>query len=377
MTHDHPRWWVRSTVGSAELVALLGIVVVVVSAFGSATDVRILKSFLISLVGAVALQAYTGPSGVISFGHAGFIALGAYGSALFTANPSIKAAAIPDAPAFILTSQLPFLPAIGIGVAVAVVVAAVVGPTFIRLSGAAAAVATLGLMVVVYTVLSNADWLTRGSRAFSGIPPYATTAWCFAAAAFVILIARLLRDSDLGLGLRSSRDDAISAEASGVDVRRARFVAWVVSAGLAAISGALYAHFVLAILPHAFYFQMTFLIVTMVIVGGHSITGAVAGATVVTLLAELLRRAENGIQIGGFQLTEAPGLTTIVLALMIVTILTLRPQGMLGRWEIDELIARLPARRRAAEEIRRPALSTAADGKSVMHQHHPDTEKVK
>lgn len=376
MIHDHPRWWVRSLVGSAELAVLVGIVVILVSTFGSATDVRILKSFLISLIGAVALMAYTGPSGVISFGHTAFIALGAYGSALFTANPSIKAAAIPDAPSFILSSQLPFLPAILIGVVVAVVVAAAVAPTFVRLSGAAAAVATLGLMVVVYTVLSNADWLTRGSRAFSGIPPYATTAWCFAAATVVILIARLLRDSDIGLGLRSSRDDPISAEASGVDVRRARFIAWVVSAGLAAISGALYAHFVLAILPHAFHFQMTFLIVTMVIVGGQSITGAVAGATVVTVMAELLRRVENGLQIGGFQLTEAPGLTTIVLALMIVTILTLRPQGMLGRWEIDELIARLRRRRRAPGYIR-PELPDRADATVVVHQHQPDMEKVK
>ncbi|MBL0922698.1 MAG: branched-chain amino acid ABC transporter permease, partial [Phycisphaerales bacterium] len=105
----------------------------------------------------------------------------------------------------------------------------------------------------------------------------------------------------------------------------------VLAAGmLAAASGALYAHFVLAILPHAFYFQMTFLLVTMVILGGYSVTGAVLGAAVVTLLAEGLRRAENGIAIGGFQLTEAPGLTGMALALIIVLILTLRPQGILG-----------------------------------------------
>jgi branched-chain amino acid transport system permease protein len=376
MTHDHPKWWVRAVVGSAELALLVGVVVILVSYFGTATDVRILKGFLISLVGAVAVQAYTGPSGVISFGHVGFIALGAYGSALFTASPMIKIAAIPEAPAFILASELPFLPAILIAVAIAMMVAAVIGPAFVRLSGAAAAVATLGLMVVVYTVLSNADWLTRGSRAFSGIPPYATVLWCFCAAAFVMLAARLLRESDIGLGLRSSREDEIAAGASGVDVRRARYVAWVLSAGLAAISGALYAHFVLAILPHAFHFSMTFLIVTMVIVGGHSITGAVAGAAVVSLLAEILRRVENGFSIAGFELTEAPGLTTIVLALMIVTILTLRPQGMLGRWEIDELLARL-ARRRTAHEGRQPANPKAADSKVVLHPQHPKTEEIR
>ena len=230
--------------------------------------------------------------------------------------------------------------------AVAALVAAVIGRTFVRLSGSAASVATLGLMVVVFTVLSNADWLTRGARAFSGIPPYASTGWCFAAAAFSIVVARLFRDSDIGLGLRSSRDDIIAAEASGVDVQRARYVVWVVSAALAAVSGALYAHFVLAILPQAFHFEMTFLIVTMVIVGGQSITGAVVGTAVVAVLAELLRRAENGVSIGGIHLSEAAGLTSIILALTIIAILTFRPQGIFGHWEVDELLARATARKK-------------------------------
>jgi branched-chain amino acid transport system permease protein len=228
-----------------------------------------------------------------------------------------------------------------IGAGVAMVVAAIIGRTFVRLSGSAAAVATLGLMVVVFTVLANAEGLTRGAKAFSGIPPYATIAWCFGSAAFAVLVARLLRDSDYGLGLRSSREDMIAAQASGVDIPSARFILWVASAGLAAIAGALYAHYVLAILPQAFHFELTFLIVTMVIIGGQSITGAVAGTATVTLLAELLRRAENGLSIGSIRLSEAPGLTTIVLALIIVLTLTLRPQGLLGRWEIDELAARL------------------------------------
>jgi branched-chain amino acid transport system permease protein len=374
MRHDHPRWWVRAFIGSAELIVLLAIVTVAVSVVGSPTDIRILKGFLISLAGAVALQVYSGNSGVLSFGHVGFVALGAYGSALFTASIKIKAAAIPDAPGFILASELPFLPAILIGMAVAIVLAVLTGPTFVRLSGAAAAVATLGLMVVVHTVLSNADWLTRGSRAFSGIPPDATTLWCFAAAAIIIVIARLFRDSAWGLGLQSSRDDTIAAEASGVNVERARLVAWILSAALAAVSGALYAHFVLAILPHAFYFQMTFLLVTMVILGGYSVTGAVVGCVVVTILAEALRRAENGISIGDFQLTEAPGLTGVVLALIIVLILTLRPQGMLGRWEIDELLARRLNRNASR---RAPSVGGQTEDRSMaMPVHGRETENA-
>ena len=275
--HASRTWWVRSLVGSTELILLIGAAIVLVQSFGTATDLRVLRAVLINIVAAVALQTYTGPSGIISFGHVGFMALGAYGSALFTANPSIKASAIPEAPSFILDAQLPFLPAMLIGAVVAMAVAAVIGRTFVRLSGAAAAVATLGLMVMVFVVLSNAEGITRGSQAFSGIPPYASIGWCFGAIVFTVLTARLLRDSAFGLGLRSSREDVIAALASGVDVYRSRYVMWVASAGLSAVAGALYAHTVLAILPQAFHFQLTFLIVTMVIIGGQSITGAVVG----------------------------------------------------------------------------------------------------
>jgi branched-chain amino acid transport system permease protein len=342
------KWWARALFGSAQMLLLVGILVGAVVLFGSSTDQRILTVFLINVVAAIALQIYTGTSGVISFGHVGFMALGAYGSALFTADPAIKAAAIPNAPAFILTSALGFLPAMLIGVAVAAVVAAVIGRVFVRLGGSAAAVATLGFMVMIFTILSNAEELTRGAKAFSGIPAYTTIGWCMGAFAVILTIARLLRESNIGLGLRSSRDDAIAAQASGVDIVNSRYALWVVSAAGSAVSGALYAHYIGAILPKAFHFELTFLLVTMVIVGGQSITGAVVGTLLITVLAEALRRLENGFALGSFSLSEAPGLTTAVLALLIVLTLTLRPQGLVGRWEIDDLAKRWLAKRRGA-----------------------------
>ena len=121
---------------------------------------------------------------------------------------------------------------------------------------------------------------------------------------------------------------------------------WVASAAMAALAGSLYAHYVLAILPRAFYFDLTFLSVTMLIVGGRSVSGAVIGAAAITLIAEFLRRAENGFSVGPFSLNDAPGLTTMVLGLLIVLGLTLRPKGLCGRWELDEVIIRLAGRYR-------------------------------
>jgi len=342
------KWWLRALIGSAQILVLVSLIVAGVSLLGSSTDQRILTVFLINLIAAIGLQIYTGTSGIISFGHVGFMALGAYGSALFTADPAIKAMGIPNAPDFILTSAMGFLPAMLIGVGVAAIVAAVIGRVFVRLGGSAAAVATLGFMVMVFTVLSNAEEWTRGAKAFSGIPAYTTMGWCMGAFAVILVIARLLRESDTGLGLRSSRDDAIAAQASGVDVVNSRYVMWVASAACSAVAGALYAHYIGAILPKAFHFELTFLIVTMVIVGGQSITGAIVGTLLITILAEALRRLENGFSLGSFSLSEAPGLTTAVLALLIVFTLTMRPQGLVGRWELDDLTMRWLAKRRAA-----------------------------
>jgi branched-chain amino acid transport system permease protein len=340
-------WWVRAVAGAAVLIAAVGMVTAIVLVAGSATDQRILMAFLINATAAVALHIYVGNSGIISFGHTGFMALGAYASALFTADPAIKQSAIPDAPQIVLQSQVGPVPALLIGIIVAMAVAAIVGRVFVRLAGSAAAVATLGFMVVVFTVLSNAEALTRGSKAFSGIPAYTTFPVALGVLCSLILIARLCRDSDTGLGLRASADDAIAAQASGVDITASRYRLWVISAAGSAAAGVLYAHYIGAILPHAFHYNLTLLLVTMVIVGGHSVAGALAGTAVISVVAEVLRRMESGFSIGPLKLSEAPGLTTAVLAMLIVLTLTLRPGGLLGRWELDEIYDRWMARRLA------------------------------
>lgn len=340
-------WIIRALIGAALLTAIVAIVVILVDGFGTPTDKRIAMAFLINLVVVTGLQIYVGNSGIMSFGHVAFMALGAYGAALFTANPIVKARSIPDAPRFIVESELGFLVGALIGIFVAAAFAVLVGVTIVRLSGAAAAVATFGLLVVVFTILSNSDQLTRGAKAFSGIPPYATLWWGLAFVAFSFVVARLLRDSGIGLGLRSSREDELAASASGVNIFKARLIMWVASAAIAGLGGALYAHFVLAILPKAFHFQLTFFVVTMAIVGGTSTTGALVGAGSVTLLAEFLRRAENGFSIGPVSLDNAPGLTTILLGLVIIVMMILRPKGLLGRWEFDELLIRRFRHRRS------------------------------
>ncbi len=338
------RWWVRALTGAAAISLIICLVIASVAAAGSATDIRIAMTFLINLVLVLGLQIYVGNTGIISFGHVSFMALGAYGAALFSASPEVKAQAIQHAPNLILTASLGFLPATLIGITVAVVAAVVIGLAMVRLTGAAASVATLGQLVVTFTVLSNSEALTRGAKAFSGIPPYTNLGWALGCAVLSVIAARMLRESNLGLGLRSSSEDELAARASGVSVVRGRLLMWIASAAIAALAGSLYAHYVLAILPKAFYFDITFLSVTMLIVGGRSVSGAVIGAAAITAAAEFLRRAEYGFSLGPLSLSEAPGLTTMVLSLLIVLALILRPKGLCGRWELDELVLQVAYR---------------------------------
>jgi branched-chain amino acid transport system permease protein len=364
------RWWFRALVGAAILSALLACAVVLVEYAGSATDERIAMTFLVNLILVMGLQTFVGSTGVISFAHVSFMAVGAYSAVLLTTPAAIKETSIPDAPMFIQHAELGFVPATAIAVVVTMVFALVVGLPIVRLAGAAAAVATLGLLVIMHTVLSNSDTLTRGAQAFYGIPAYSNLAIGLGFGIVAIVVARLVRESSIGLGLRSSRGDELSARAAGFDVARGRLVAWVVSAGITAIAGSLYAHYVLAILPNAFYFNLTFVIVTMVIVGGQSVTGAFIGAAGLSVLTEFLRRAENGFSVGPLTLDDAPGLTTIVLGLLIIGTMVVRPKGIAGRWELDDwLFGR--RRRGSRPDAAAPPQQDPSEGRPAEGRLHP------
>jgi branched-chain amino acid transport system permease protein len=123
------------------------------------------------------------------------------------------------------------------------------------------------------------------------------------------------------------------ARAIGVNLLRARLSAWVLSAALAAVGGVLYAHFILALAPTSFNFDpFTFTFLVMVIVGGRSVSGAVVGTAAIAFLNEVLRRIENS--------TGHQGISPLVLAVIFVAMMILRPEGLLGRWELDELVVR-------------------------------------
>ena len=109
-------------------------------------------------------------------------------------------------------------------------------------------------------------------------------------------------------------------------------------------AGSLWAQSVIAFNANQFYFAITFALLAMLVIGGRtSLTGAVAGAAIITFMTDTLARVEQGVAIGPWELPRITGTVQFAIALLIIVTLILRPEGIFDRWEIDDLVRRLGA----------------------------------
>jgi branched-chain amino acid transport system permease protein len=184
-------------------------------------------------------------------------------------------------------------------------------------------------------VALNWQAVTGGRQALVGLPR-TTGLWTAFSFAVVALIAAALYDSTKrGLALRCSRESEVAAAATGIDVERERLVSFVLSAMIVAAGGVLFAHFLGTMTANTFYLDLTFVTLTMLVVGGmRSLTGAFAGVALVSVVSEIFRGIERGVTFGSTTIAAPPGLQEIVLALILLVILLTRPHGLVGDWEI-------------------------------------------
>ncbi|MEO8252311.1 MAG: branched-chain amino acid ABC transporter permease [Chloroflexota bacterium] len=303
---------------------------------------RIGTDLFISLVLVLGLQLFIGNSGILSFAHIGFMGIGAYASAILTMGPDAKALALPTLYAPLVGIQLPFLPAALIAAGIAALFAAVVGYPLMRLADATAVIATFALLVIVHVVLAHWSDMTNGPRTLFGLTAY-TDLWTAAGAGLAVLaFVYAFKESRLGLKLRASRDSPYAAATIGIDIVKTRWAAFVVSAFIVGFGGALWAHFITSFSPSAFYLTETFVVLTMLIVGGpKTVSGAVIGTGIVTLVFEGLRRVENTLNIEQIVPFQVVGLTEVSLAIALIVILARRPGGLIVDRELfapgDEL----------------------------------------
>jgi branched-chain amino acid transport system permease protein len=300
------------------------------SSFESETR-RLVIGTMINVVLVVGLYVFVGLSGVLSFGHLGFAAVGGYACALFTMDPQLKGYVLPDLPGFLAETSWGVVGGILVGAGVAALVALVVALPLTRLSGLSAGLATFAFLEIVHTSSKAGDRFTGGSSGLSGIPITTTPMVAAVAVAVVCVAAAAYEHSRFGLALRASRGDETAAGSVGIHVRRQRVVALVLSAAVMGAGGALYVAFLGVIGTESFYLDLTFLTLTMLVVGGMgSLGGAVAGAVGLSMLAEVVTRAQNE-PVLGLQVPAWAGINDIVMASVLLLALFVRATGVLRR----------------------------------------------
>jgi branched-chain amino acid transport system permease protein len=210
-------------------------------------------------------------AGLISLGQGGFMAIGAYTSALLT------------------RSGLPFPVAFAAGGCLAAIVGVLVAAPAVRIRGIYLIIATLGFGEIVRILFVNLDF-AGGASGLSGVQPLTTLPWVTASCVIVALILWRLRRTTLGRAIIAVHEDETAAEAMGINLLRTKLIAFGGGAFIAGLAGGLYAHYALFIDPAQFGFSRSAEAFLYVVLGGAgNPLGPVIGAAVVTLLPEFLR----------------------------------------------------------------------------------------
>jgi len=302
---------------------------VAVGSFGSQQMQVTMTEMLIRLVAVVGLYVFIGNSGILSFGHIGFMCIGAYAAAWATVDPTWKQMMLTGLPDMLQQNQYGFLPAVAGGGLLAGAVALVFGSAIMRLSGIAGSIATFAMLSIVNSVYSNWESVTAGTSSIVGVPTVVGPWVALAFALGTMAVAYAFQVSRFGLMLRASRDDEVAAKSSAVGIVRMRLVAFVLSAVICGVSGALYAHFLGILTADTFWLGITFVTLAMLVVGGvGSLAGAVCGVVAVTMIVEVLRHVEAGIPLGPFTLRIPQGSQEIGLGIAMALILIFRPAGL-------------------------------------------------
>ncbi|HEY0079704.1 MAG TPA: branched-chain amino acid ABC transporter permease [Pyrinomonadaceae bacterium] len=288
---------------------------------------RILMFVGINVILAVSLNLINGFTGQFSIGHAGFMAIGAYSSAYVTVyHGQAWERALAGAVGADVASVLVFLVAILVGALFSAAAGLVVGIPSLRLRGDYLAIVTLGFAEIIRIVIVNID-VVGGATGFT-VPGYTNFIWVGIFAVFTIVVVRNIVRSDTGRVLISIREDELASEAMGINTTRYKVLSFIISSAFAGIAGVLFGHYTKFLSTADFTFYRSFEIIIMIVLGGMgSITGAVLGAIVITVLPEALRQLP---MVGGFNFAD---LRLVIYAGLLIVIMLTRPQGVLGERE--------------------------------------------
>jgi branched-chain amino acid transport system permease protein len=260
----------------------------------------------INIMLAVSLNLVTGFTGQFSLGHAAFMSIGAYGSAILTAK-----------------FDQPFIVGLVFAGIVAAFAGIVIGIPTLRLKGDYLAIATLGFGEIIRILGLNTEYI-GGATGFNDIPQYTNWTWIFLLSILTVVIIRNFIKSYHGRACISIREDEIAAEAMGINTTFYKVLAFTIGAFFAGMAGALYANYFYFIKPDSFGFMKSIDILVIVVFGGiGSLRGSVVGAVALSLISLFLQ--------------NIPELRMVVYSLILFVIMVYKPTGLMGSQEFKFL----------------------------------------
>ncbi|MEM8934206.1 MAG: branched-chain amino acid ABC transporter permease [Acidobacteriota bacterium] len=304
--------------------------------------------FIYALAG-IGLTLLVGTTGLVSLGHAAFLAIGAYTQAVC------------------LTHGWPLPLALSAAIVVTAASGYLVGRPTLRMTGIYLAIATLAFAMIIEQGIAHWESVTGGFRGL--VVPRAT--WlgadlsrpipfyflCLGLLVLGLWVARNLLRGPTGRAMHAVRDSEISAQSMGIDLAQVRSIAFAVSAGFTGLAGALFAHQLGYLAPDAFTVLLSIQLLLMVVVGGlGSLHGVVFGAIFLGLLPQgiAMLRDELPPAIG-----QLPGLEPGLFGLILMLTLIIEPLGIYGRWlKIRQFLEEFPLYRRATHKRQRSYLRT-------------------
>ncbi|SCL89859.1 branched-chain amino acid ABC transporter permease [Sporanaerobacter sp. PP17-6a] len=254
----------------------------------------------VNIILAVSLNLITGITGQFSLGHAAFMSIGAYASAIMTAKLG-----------------QPFIVGIIAAALSASLAGIIIGIPTLRLKGDYLAIATLGFGEIIKIIGLNNDYI-GGATGLNDIPQYTNWTWIYFCVVITIIIINNFIKSYNGRACISIREDEIASETMGVNTTYYKILVFTMGAFFAGIAGALYANYFYFIRPDSFGFMKSIDILVIVVFGGiGSVLGSVVGAVMLSIISVFLQ--------------NIPELRMVVYSVILFLIMVYRPQGLIGK----------------------------------------------
>lgn len=321
------------------IIALGGFLFIAQNNFNDYT-IRILNNIAIFIILATSYNLINGVTGQFSLEPNGFVAIGAYVTALALLSEDMKweMFQLEDPHPWVLSLSLDLIPALLLsGVAATLVAVFLAAPVF-RVRGDYLAIVTLGFGFIIKVIAINNPEFTNGSIGLNDIPTVINLYWTGGLAILTVLLILNVVYSKFGRAMKAVRDDEDAASAIGINTFKIKTLAFGTSAFFEGIGGGLLAILLTTISPDLFTFFLTFQLLIIIVLGGlGSMSGAILGTILVIGGMEWLRFLDGPMSFLGMELDAHPGLRMVVFSVALILVMLFAREGIMGKREFSDI----------------------------------------